>query len=408
MLTEDELQERWRVMSPMLDERGRRLWAAVEADARGWGGVAALSRVTGLAFNTIKAGQRELADPDLANQVPQGQTRRSGAGRPTTEQTQPGYEQAVRLLVEPETRGDPMSPLKWTNKSTAQIAAALSKQGYDVSDRTVGKTLHGMGYSLQAMRKTEEGKADHPDRDDQFRHIQKRIKRLQAGGTPVISVDCKKKELVGNFKNVGQEWQPKGKPVPVRTHDFMDKALGKAIPYGVYDILRNEGWVSVGIDHETAEFAGETIHRWWRSMGRRAYPQAQELLIVADGGGSNGSRNRLWKLQLQDLADRTGLTIHVSHLPPGTSKWNKIEHRMFCHITQNWRGQSLLSHEIVVNLIAGTKTTTGLRIRAGLDARSYPKGIEVTDAELAALSITHERFHGEWNYTLKSRSETPA
>jgi hypothetical protein len=384
----------------MLDERARRLWAAVEADTIGRGGVAALSRVSGLAPNTIKAGQRELADPTLVQDVPPGRTRRLGAGRHRAEETQPGYNEAVRKLVEPETRGDPMSPLKWTNKSTAQIAAALCKHGFMVSDRTVAKTLHEMGYSLQAMRKTHEGKEDHPDRDDQFRHIQRRIKKLQAGGAPVISVDCKKKELVGDFKNVGREWQPKGQPVPARTHDFMDKALGKVIPYGVYDILRNEGWVSVGIDHETAEFAAQTILRWWQKMGRRAYPVAHELLIVADGGGSNGSRNRLWKLQLQELADKTGLNIHVSHLPPGTSKWNKIEHRMFCHITQNWRGQALLSQEIAVNLIAGTKTKAGLRIRAALDARNYPKGIVVTDEDMASLFITPERFHGEWNYTL--------
>jgi hypothetical protein len=312
----------------------------------------------------------------------------------------PDLRTAVEKLVAPATRGDPMSPLLWTSKSTKQLAAALGKQGFEVTDRTVARLLHEAGYSLQALRKTREGTEDHPDRDAQFRFIQRRIREQQRGGEPVISIDCKKKELVGDFKNGGREWQLKGDPEAVRVHDFVDPALGKAIPYGVYDVLRNEGWVSVGIDHETAEFAASTVLRWWRQMGRRVYANATALQIIADGGGSNGSRSRLWKLELQRLASETGLVVRVCHLPPGTSKWNKIEHRMFCHITQNWRGRPLLSHQVVVKLIAATRTTRGLKIRAALDTKNYPTGIEVSDEELASVNLTPDRFHGDWSYTV--------
>jgi hypothetical protein len=297
------------------------------------------------------------------------------------------------------TRGDPMSPLRWTCKSTTQLASELTRQGHPASARTVGRLLKATGYSLQGNRKAKEG-ADHPDRNAQFEHINAAVMRFQRRGQPVISVDTKKKELVGEFRNGGREWQRKGEPVEVRVHDFMDKELGKAIPYGIYDVTKNEGWVSVGIDHDTARFAAETIHRWWKKMGSKRHRGARELLITADGGGSNGSRCRLWKIALQDLADQLEMPVHVCHFPPGTSKWNKIEHRMFCHITQNWRGRPLVSHEIIINLIANTATTQGLQIQAELDTASYPTGIKVTDEELAAVRLKPSKFHSEWNYRI--------
>jgi hypothetical protein len=302
-------------------------------------------------------------------------------------------------LVEPLTRGDPESPLRWTCKSTSHLAEELTQQGHAVSPRTVGRLLNADGYSLQSNRKTKEGES-HPDRNAQFEHINLTVKQFQQRGQPVISVDAKKKELVGAFENGGREWQPKGEPEEVQVHDFPDPALGKAIPYGVYDLSENQGWVSVGIDHETARFAAEAVRRWWKKMGSKRYRDARELLITADGGGSNGSRCRLWKVALQDLAVRLEIPIHVCHFPPGTSKWNKIEHRMFCHITQNWRGRPLVSHEVIIQLIANTKTQAGLKIRAELDAGRYPTGIKVTDAELAALNLHRADFHGEWNYRL--------
>ena len=317
----------------------------------------------------------------------------------------PGLASALERLVDPSTRGDPMSPLRWTCKSTTQLASELTNQGHPVCARTVGRLLKASGYSLQGNRKTKEG-ADHPDRNAQFEHINAAVRRFQRRGQPVISVDTKKKELVGEFRNGGREWQPKGEPIEVRVHDFMDKELGKAIPYGIYDVTKNEGWVSVGIDHDTARFAAEAIHRWWKKMGSKRHRGARELLITADGGGSNGSRCRLWKVALQDLADQLEMPVHVCHFPPGTSKWNKIEHRMFCHITQNWRGRPLVSHEVIINLIANTATTQGLQIQAELDTASYPTGVKVTDEELAAVKLKPSKFHGEWNYrVLPSRKK---
>jgi hypothetical protein len=304
---------------------------------------------------------------------------------------------ALEQLIDPVTRGDPQSPLRWLCKSTAELARALTTQGHPVSARTVGRLLHAMGYSLQSNRKTHEG-SDHPDRDAQFEHLNTQVQDFQQRGQPTISVDTKKKELIGNFRAAGQEWQPRGQPVNVLMHDFVDPQLGKAIPYGVYDLTENQGWVSVGIDHDTARFATESIRRWWYHMGRHCHPHARELLITADGGGSNGSRCRLWKVAVQDLATDLGLPIHVCHFPPGASKWNKIEHRMFCHITQNWRGRPLISHEVIVNLIAATATQQGLTIKAELDTGCYPTGIKVSDAELAALNLKRADFHGEWNY----------
>jgi hypothetical protein len=399
MSTAKELAAKWKVIAPFLNERARRLWAASEVKSLDWGGLSLVSEVTGLSPNTIKVGIQALKNVRVATREPERQ-RRSGAGRKLLQETQPGLAQALERLVEPETRGDPMSPLRWTNKSTRQLSDELKRQGYESSANTVGTMLKAAGYSLQSLRKTREG-SDHPDRDSQFRCIQRRVVAQQKAGQPVISVDCKKKELIGDFKNGGREWQKAGEPEAVRVHDFQDPKLGKAIPYGVYDIMRNEGWVSVGVDHETAEFAASTIGRWWRRMGIEQYPRARELLIVADGGGSNGSRNRAWKVELQELANHTGLTLHVSHLPPGTSKWNKIEHRMFCHITQNWRGRPLISREVVVNLIAATTTRTGLRIRAALDTKDYPTGREVSDDEIERINIERHRLHGNWNYTIR-------
>jgi Rhodopirellula transposase DDE domain len=399
MLTERELRVKWKAVAPFLNERGRRRWAGAEAASLGYGGVALVSRVTGMAFNTIKAGQRELGERSAARVSDGSRSRKAGAGRKPLSEGQPELIDALESLVAPNTRGDPMSPLLWTHKSTTELADALGRDGHSVSAKSVARLLRQAGYSLQALRKTREGK-QHPDRDAQFRHIQRSVLRRQRQGHPVISIDCKKKELIGDFKNGGREWQPKEKPETVRVHDFPDKQLGKAIPYGIYDIFRNEGWVSVGIDHETADFATESILRWWRQMGTRAYRGSRELMIVADGGGANGSRRRSWKVSLQQLANNTGLTIHMSHLPPGTSKWNKIEHRMFCHITQNWRGRPLVSQEVVVNLIASTKTKTGLKIRAAIDPGKYPIGIKFSEADVEDLNLTRDKFHGEWNYTV--------
>jgi hypothetical protein len=325
--------------------------------------------------------------------------RSPGGGRKALTESDPGLWAALEGLVEPMSRGDPRSPLRWTCKSTTQLAAELTGQAHPISPWTVGSLLKAAGYSLQGNRKTKEGNS-HPDRNAQFEYINAAVERFQQRDQPVISVDTKKKELIGQFSNGGQEWRPKGEPEEVRVHDFMDKTLGKAIPYGVYDLNENEGWVSVGIDHDTARFAVQAITRWWHKMGARRHPRARELLIMADGGGSNGSRCRLWKVALQDLANRVGMPIHVSHFPPGTSKWNKIEHRMFCHITQNWRGRPLVSHEVIVNLIAAVTTRTGLKIRAELDRGTYPSGIKVTEAEFQTLHLKPQAFHGDWNYAL--------
>lgn len=392
------------ILRPFLDERARRLWAAVEARAIGRGGISWVAEATGLSRPTIRAGLQELAAPVLATS-PQATTERvrcPGGGRQSLGTRDPHLLQALETLVDPVTRGDPMSLLRWTCKSAAQLAVALRTQGHPVSERTVNRLLHDLGYSLQSNRKTLEGSV-HPDRDAQFQYINRRAKTCQKHGQPVVSVDTKKKELVGQFRNGGREWSPQGQPEEVEVHDFPSKTLGKVIPYGVYDEATNTGWVSVGVDHDTAEFAVETVRRWWRQMGIQAYPKATRLLITADGGGSNGSRCRLWKVELQRLADETGLHISVCHFPPGTSKWNKIEHRMFCHITENWRGRPLVSHEVVVNLIGHTTTTTGLVIQSALDEHRYPTGREVTAEQMASLALKQEKFHGEWNYTLSPR-----
>ena len=394
------IESRYRSLSVLMDERMRRQWAAAESRAYGWGGVRAVGSVIGMSPNTIRKGLEELAVRDENPQAPvEPGLRRAGAGRKRHTETDPQLLQALESLVEPTTRGDPESPLRWTLKSTTELAQELTRQKHPVSPRTVGRLLNDLEYSLQGNRKTLEG-SSHPDRNAQFEYINVSVKRFQQRGQPVISVDTKKKELVGAFKNGGREWQPKGEPEKVKVHDFLDAELGKAIPYGVYDISENQGWVSVGIDHDTARFAAEAIARWWKKMGSKLYGDAKELLITADGGGSNGSRCRLWKVALQELATKLEMPIHVRHFPPGTSKWNKIEHRMFSHITRNWRGRPLVSHEVIINLIANTTTKTGLKIRAGLDTANYPTGITVTDEELAALNLKRANFHGEWNYKL--------
>jgi transposase len=396
----ERMKSKFRALGPLLDERLRRQWAATEATAYGWGGVEAVSQATGLSPNTIRKGQRELATRRKKPHTPLPQRlRREGGGRRRKTVSDPELSAALEALVDPATRGDPESPLRWTCKSTYTLSRELTKQGHPVSARTVGRLLRAAGYSLQGNRKTKEG-GSHPDRNAQFEHINSTVKRFQRRGQPVISVDTKKKELVGDFKNGGREWQPHGAPEEVRVHDFLDKKLGKAIPYGVYDLTHNQGWVSVGIDHDTAQFATAAIGRWWKRMGRPRHRHATELLIMADGGGSNGSRCRLWKVALQDLADQLQMPIRVCHFPPGTSKWNKIEHRMFCHITQNWRGRPLVSHEVIVNLIANTATQNGLKIKAELDHREYPTGKKVSAAELQDLNLKPHSFHGDWNYTV--------
>lgn len=399
------IREKYQGLLPTLNERSRRRWAATEARSLGWGGVSAVSAATGLSRMTIHAGLRELeaesARPRLS--LPASRVRRSGAGRKPIAQEQPELISALDALVEPTARGDPQSPLRWTCKSTRRLADELCRQGFRVGDRKVAALLKQADYSLQANRKTREGK-QHPDRDAQFRYINQQVKRFQSRGQPVVSVDTKKKELIGDFKNGGREWRPAGKPDEVRVHDFLDKNLGKAIPYGVYDLTHNEGWVSVGIDHDTARLAAETLGRWWKKMGSKRYPGARELLITADGGGSNAARSRLWKAALQTLADRLGLKLTVCHFPPGTSKWNKIEHRMFSHITMNWRGRPLISHEVIVQLIACTTTRAGLKVRAALDRNSYPTGEKVSRSEYENLKIRPAKFCGNWNYIIEPRS----
>jgi hypothetical protein len=399
-----EIRSRYEGLAPVMDERVTRLWAACEAKALGRGGTAAVTEATGILGKRIWSGMRELKEigrHPLTEPPRQQRVRRPGAGRKPLTEKDPTLVTDLDGLVEPVTRGDPESPLRWTCKSVRKLADELRAMGHQVGPQKVSELLHDMDYSLQGTRKTREGSA-HPDRNEQFEHINAQARIFQRAGEPVISVDTKKKELVGDFANAGKEWRPAGDPEPVRVHDFIDKRLGKAIPYGVYDIGRNEGWVNVGIDHDTAEFAVESIRRWWRRMGRRAYPDASRLLLTADGGGSNGYRTRLWKLELQRFADESGLDVTVAHYPPGTSKWNKIEHRLFCHITQNWRGRPLESVETVVSLIGNTVTKTGLRIKAALDRHLYEKAITVSDDQLASLHIRPHRFHGEWNYTLRS------
>jgi len=396
---EIRIRSKFRSLDVELDERRRRQWAAAETRDLGQGGISLVARATGLSRPTIMAGLRELKLPANERAAVGLRVRRAGGGRRPLTETDAGLLAALESLVEPVTRGDPESPLRWTCKSTAKLAEELTRQKHPVSDRTVATLLKQAGYSLQANRKTREGTA-HPDRNAQFEFLNASVERFDKRGQPAISVDTKKKELVGDFRNGGREWQPQGQPEEVRVHDFLDKKLGKAIPYGVYDLTNNQGWVSVGIDHDTAQFATAAIGRWWKKMGRPRHPQATELLIMADGGGSNGSRCRLWKVALQALADQLEIPIRVCHFPPGTSKWNKIEHRMFCHITQNWRGRPLISHEIIVNLIANTATQQGLKIRAELDQRRYPTGTKVSDAELQRVKIQPHKFHGDWNYTI--------
>ena len=398
--TTKQISVKYRSLASLMDERMRRQWAASEAQALGWGGVRAVSAAIGMSPNTIRRGVAEVLERRAHPRAPLDlRIRRAGGGRKSLVEIDPGLVEALERLVDPVTRGDPQSPLRWTCKSTTQLAQALTRQGHVLSPRTVGRLLNEAGYSLQSNRKTVEGAA-HPDRNAQFEHISETVLAFQNRGQPVISVDTKKKELVGAFKNGGREWQPKGMPEALRVHDFLEPELGKAIAYGVYDLTSNHGWVSVGIDHDTARFAVEAIRRWWGKMGARRYRNARKLLITADGGGSNGSRSRLWKVALQDLAVQLGMAIHVCHFPPGTSKWNKIEHRMFCHITQNWRGKPLVSHQVIINLIAGTATRTGLKIRAQLDRGSYPTGIAVPDEQFAAINLKRADFHGDWNYSI--------
>ena len=393
---EATIVEKYAAVSSVLDERGRRLWAAAESRAIGYGGDAIVSAATGLARQTIRRGRSEIT----AGVEVTGRVRRAGAGRPFLEAKQPGLEEALEGLVDPLTRGDPMSPLRWTCKSRAKLAGALSKAGWKVSSTSVGRMLNKLGYRLQSVRKRREG-ASHPDRNAQFEHINATAEEYLSQSQPVISVDTKKKELVGDFKNNGREWQPKGRPEAVLVHDFPQDAIGKAIPYGVYDMARNEAWVSVGKSHDTPEFAVASIRHWWKSMGRRAYPDANALFITADAGGSNGYRSRAWKHELQKLADDTNLRIRVSHFPPGTSKWNKIEHRLFCHITQNWRAKPLRTFETIVDLIGNTRTAAGLRVKARLDERQYTKGIVITKAQMESLSLHRDEFQGDWNYEIR-------
>lgn len=397
------LRQKFTALVPIMDERVRRQWAASEAMALGWGGVSVLAQATGLARNTITQGIRELQEREAHPETPVSvRVRRLGAGRKLVTETDPTLLAALDALVAPTTRGHPESPLRWTCKSTRQLATELQKQQHAVCDRTVAALLLQEGYSLQANRKTLEGN-QHPDRNAQFEYIHERVLAFLKKRQPVISIDTKKKELVGEFKNGGQEWQPQGQPEKVKVHDFPDKELGKVAPYGVYDLANNEGWVSVGLTHDTAQFAANSIQRWWREMGARRFPRATELLLTADGGGSNSSRCRLWKVVLQELADELGLKLQVCHFPPGTSKWNKIEHRLFCFITKNWRGRPLTSYEIIVNLISHTKTAQGLLVKAALDETVYETGIQVSDEELAKVQLTPASFHGEWNYTIRPR-----
>lgn len=396
------IRRKYKSLRPELDERRRRQWAATEARDLGWGGVSAVARATGLSRTTIIVGRGELALPARQRAVEALRVRHPGGGRRPLAETDPGLMAALEALVEPTARGDPESPLRWTCKSIRRLADELTKENHPVGAVTAAKLLRQAGYSLQANSKTREG-ASHPDRNAQFEYINDRVRRFLHRGQPAISVDTKKKELVGDFKNAGREWRPRGTPEEVRVHDFLIKTLGKAIPYGVYDMLNDQGWVNVGIDHDTAQFAANSIRRWWSEMGQRRFPRAKDLLITADGGGSNSHRSRLWKVSLQELADDLGLKLFVCHFPPGTSKWNKIEHRLFSFITHNWRGRPLTSHQTIVNLIASTTTRTGLIVKAALDTNHYETKIKVPDEQLARLRLKRHEFHGDWNYTIAPR-----
>jgi hypothetical protein len=410
------VEAKFKALSPRLDEATLRLWAAAEARSLGRGGVSMVAKVAGLSRTTVYAGLAEIEDAGkakgkrgkaaaqaLVTATERKRIRAPGGGRKRLVDIDASLLADLDALVEPTSRGDPMSPLRWTCKSTTRLAAELAASGHRVSQRTVCDLLAQMNYSLQSVRKTREG-GQHPDRDAQFQYIATMVTKFQRQRQPVISVDTKKKELIGDFKNAGREWQPQGRPEQVRVHDFIDDELGKVAPYGVYDVTANVGWVSVGIDHDTAEFAVHSIRHWWLQMGRPTYKQAKRLLITADCGGSNGYRVRLWRLQLQRLADELCLEVQVCHFPPGTSKWNKIEHRMFCHITNNWRGRPLLSRQVVVNLIGSVTTDQGLRVKAALDENTYEPGVKVSDADLAAINLKRDKFHGEWNYRVTPRS----
>ncbi len=400
MTREEEIKHRYERIAGELNERTRRLFAANEAMAIGWGGISVASRATGLSRQVISDGIKELQEGKRAGE---GRIRREGGGRKTTVSKDPKLSEDLERLVEPVTRGDPESPLRWTSKSVRKLAKELQRMGHQVSHELVSELLHALGYSLQANRKTREG-GTHADRDAQFEHLNAQAEAFLATGEPVVSVDAKKKELVGDFKNPGREWHPQGESEEVQVYDFPIPGLGRATPYGVYDLGRNAGWVNVGIDHNTAAFAVESIRRWWNEVGRQQYPQAKRLLISADGGGSNGSRVRLWKWELQQLADETGLAITVGHLPPGTSKWNKIEHRLFAWISQNWRGKPLTSYAVILKLIAATTTEAGLTVQCRLDTTPYPVGRKISDEQMATLSIRPDSFHGEWNYTILPRT----
>ena len=397
------VRQKYEALAPLLHEKARRCWAACEALSLGRGGIYLVAAATELSRPMIRRGIAELQAGDHSPgdaRSDRPRVRRPGGGRHAISTTDQTLLQDLKRLIDPATRGDPMSPLLWTCKSTRNLADALHGLGHDLSHQTVGRMLVDLGYSLQTNRKTEEGQ-DHPDRNAQFEHINAKVCSFQRRGQPVVSVDTKKKEIVGNYKNSGREWEPHARPRRVKSRDFPDKELGKVAPYGVYDLTANDGWVSVGISHDTAKFAVESVKRWWCRMGRPVYPAAKELLITADAGGSNGSRNRLWKVCLQDLADETGLPVTVCHFPPGTSKWNRIEHRMFCHITENWRGRQLLSRAVVVNLIGSTRTKTGLLVRAELDTNRYEQGIKVTDDEMQSVRLERDKFHGDWNYRIE-------
>jgi Rhodopirellula transposase. len=394
------IKQRYALISPFLDERQRRLYLAAEAKVIGYGGVSTVSRMTGVSRNAISAGYEDF--DQVKEKLSNGRIRREGGGRKRTVATDVTLKTDLEALIEPVTRGDPESPLRWTCKSVRNLSDELNRMGHKTSHRMVAELLHEMDYSLQANRKTLEGES-HPDRNAQFEFINQKVKDLQAMEQPVISVDTKKKELVGDFKNGGKELRPKGDPEKVRVHDFKIPELGRVAPYGIYDMTHNIGWVNVGIDHDTSAFAVESVRRWWYSMGRRLYPDAKQLMVTADGGGSNGYRIKLWKLELQKLADETGLSIQVSHFPPGTSKWNKIEHRLFAFISQNWRGKPLISHEVIVKLIAATSNKAGLKVECQLDTNIYPKAIKVSDEEMADINIQRDSFHGEWNYTISPK-----
>ena len=398
------IKKKFKMLSGYLQERTVRAWAAAEALGIGRGGISAVAAATGLSRTTVHAAVNELLSKPALGPDMIARQRKPGGGRQRLTRKDPALLEELDRLIDPATRGDPESPLRWTSKSTTKLAAALTEAGHPISQRTVCDLLAEMGYSLQSVRKSREG-ADHPDRDAQFQYIDQRVKEYLRASQPVISVDTKKKELVGDFKNQGREWQPKGQAEKVRVHDFADPRLGKVTPYGVYDLAANQGWVSVGVDHDTAEFAVESIRRWWRWMGRLRYPRAKRMLITADGGGSNGSRVRLWKVALQRLVNEIGIPVSVCHFPPGTSKWNKIEHRMFCHISQNWRGRPLISREVIIALIGSTTTKQGLKIKAVLDEKPYKAGIKVSKAELAQVKLEPADFHGEWNYTIRPQND---